>query len=118
MNAEYQLGIHLQMTVELQAVTTPLYPFDADPSGRCSPLLIFFLFFFQQRMSVRMDSFSATTKGVYRQSGGATTMTTAQTTVMKKTVVSVKMGTFRQTRSVNCGKRPVMIGVLCKYHNK
>lgn len=42
MNAEYQLGIHLQMTVELLAVTTPLYPFVADPSGRSSPLFLFF----------------------------------------------------------------------------
>lgn len=38
-----------------------------------------------------MDSFSAATKGVYRPSGGVTMMTTAQTTVMKKTVVSVKI---------------------------
>lgn len=109
MNAEYQLGIHLQMTVELLAVTTPLYSFVADPSGRCPPPLLCFMFFsscFQQRMSVRMDSSSVTTKGVSRPSGGATTMTTAQTTVMKKTVVSVEInvGESTQTRDVNCEK--------------
>lgn len=80
------------MTVELRALTTSLHPIVAAPSGRCSPLLFYFFnlyfFFLQQRMSVRMDNFSATTKGVYLPSGGATTMTTAQTTVMKKTVVS------------------------------
>lgn len=84
MNAEYQLGIHLQMTVELLKRVLLHY---------IRVLLIHLdvvLFFFsQQRMSVRMDSFSATTKGVYQPSGGATTMMTAQTTVMKKTVVSV-----------------------------
>lgn len=76
------------MTAELPAVTTALYPFVSDPSGRlfaCLPPL-------QQRMSARMDSFSATTKGAYRPSGGATTMTTAQTTVMKKAAVSVQTG--------------------------
>lgn len=57
-----------------------------------------------------MDSFSATTKGVYRSSGGATTMTTAQTTVMKKTVVSV------QIKWINVDK-PVLItvGNMCDY---
>lgn len=49
MNAEYQLGIHLQMTVELHALTTPPYPFVADPSGRCPPppylLFIVYCFF-------------------------------------------------------------------------
>lgn len=44
MNAEYQLGIHLQMTVELHALTTPPYPFVADPSGRFCLLFIVFLF--------------------------------------------------------------------------
>lgn len=79
-----------------------------------SPLLFLFMSL-QQRMSVRMDSFSATTKGVYRPSGGATTMTTARTTVMKKTVVSVQISvwgaevwdkhdlwTVKKTRWVKC----------------
>lgn len=95
MNAEYQLGIHLQMTVELHALTTPPYPFVADPSGRCPPppptFCLLFFCFLQRRMSVRMDSFSATTKGVYRPSGGATMTTTARTTVMRRIVVSVQI---------------------------
>ena len=69
-----------------------------------------------------MDSFSATTKGVYRPSGGATTMTTARTTVMKKTVVSVQIsvwgaGSLRRARSVNCEKDAV-VEVLCKCHDE
>lgn len=100
------------MTVELQAVTTPPYPFVDDPSVLPpSPTILLFLFLsLQQRMSARMDSFSATTKGVYRSSGGATTMTTAQTTVMKKTVVSV------QIKWINVDK-PVLItvGNMCDY---
>ena len=67
-----------------------------------------------------MDSFSATTKGVYRPSGGATTMTTARTTVMRRTVVSVHIsggGSLRQALSVNCEK-DAMVEVLCKYHDE
>lgn len=54
-----------------------------------------------------MDNFSATTRGVYLPSGGATTMTTAQTTVMKKTVVSVEIsGEINgKTRSSDCDER-------------
>lgn len=39
-------------------------------------------------MNARMDSFSATTRGVSPPSGGATTTTTAQTTAMRRTAVS------------------------------
>ena len=99
MKAEYQLGIHLQMTVELVATTWGLVSHPSGPSV-CVCVCVFLL---QPRMSVRMDSSSATTKGVYRPSGGATTMTTAQTTVMKKTVVSeTSVEEDMQTMAGNC----------------
>lgn len=98
MNAEYQLGIHLQMTVELLADTTHYVRLLLIHLDAVSPPLFIF-FYFQQRMSVRMDSFSATTKGVYQPSGGATMTTTVQTTAMKKTVVSVQI---RETKKDEC----------------
>lgn len=49
-----------------------------------------FLFLLPQvlRRSVRMDSFSAIISDVYQLYGDATMMTTVQTTVMRRTVVS------------------------------
>lgn len=85
------------MTVEVHARSTPLYIryIVVDPSGRFLPSL-------QRRMSARMDSSSATTKGVYRPSGGATMTTTAQTTAMKKIAVSVQTVRYESDGSQQC----------------
>lgn len=93
MNVEYQLGIHLQMTLEL-LLFLPSPVVSLNPSGHCFSLACFL----QEQMSARMDSSSATTKGVYLLSGGVMMMMTAQTTVMKKTAVSVLVPTVYHSK--------------------
>ena len=123
MNAEYQLGIHLQMTVELQARTTPLYPFVAHPSGRCVfTSSCFVVFFFPLSLSATDEcedgQFQCNNKRciptIWRCDDDDDCSDNSDEENCRKCLNDYG-------GEINCfvwGKRPVMSEVLCKYHNK